>query len=194
MILRSIANGLLGLAAMFSFAVLGGGSALAQDLTVGDLQGLSVAATVKYRGTFARDKGPGPGNITHTYRIRIGPEDGVQVAMTRNVEAITPFGPKHSSLSRTFSGKIGTPAQAASGNYLWLLEKNELILLRTLEVGGFKLTLAFSKSDKGMNCKVTAPYLKEAGAGAGKTDSAFGGKVRIVSMHQMSSTCSVSKS
>jgi hypothetical protein len=168
--------------------------ASAQELAIKDLQGLTVAATVKYRGMFARERGSGPGNITHNYRIVLGPDENVQVTQTRNVEAITPVGPKHSSLKRTFSGKVGTPGQSSAGSFLWLLEKNELVLLRTLEVGGFKLTLAFTKTDKGMTCTANGPYLKEAGAGAGKTESAAGGKVRIISMQQVGSSCSVSKS
>jgi hypothetical protein len=191
--LRRVFKASFWLLGVFALSLICAEPILAQDLTVGDLQGMAVTATVKYRGTFAREKGSGPGNITHTYRIRIGPDDKIQTAHTRNVEAITPVGPKHSSLSRNFSGQIGMPAQGGAGNFLWLLDKNELVLLRTLDIGGFKTTIAFSKTDKGMTCKVTAPYLKESGAGAGKTDSAAGGKVRIIAMQQVSSTCSVSK-
>lgn len=168
-------------------------AASAQEIDIKDLQGAAISVTTKYRGTFARDRGPGPGNIAHNYRLRVGPDENVEMTLTRNVEAITPAGPKHSSLNRSFSGKVGTPAQARGGNFLWLLDKNELVLLRTLDVGGFKLSIAFSKSDKGLTCKANAPYLKETGSGAGKTDSAFGGKVRIISMQQVSSACSVSK-
>lgn len=168
-------------------------AAQGQDIEIKDLQNANFAITIKYRGIFARERGSGPGNITHIYRIKVGPEDNVQVAHTRNVEAITPVGTKNSSLNRNFSGKIGTPAQDRSGNYLWLLEKNQLLMLRTLEVGGFKLTIALSSSEKGMTCRATAPYLKEAGKDAGKTASAFGGNVRIVSMQQTSSSCTVSK-
>lgn len=180
-------------------AIIAGGpvfetAAMAQEIAVQDLQGATLAIVVKYRGTFARDRGPGPGNITHTYRIKIGPEENVQVSLKRDVQAITPVGIKQSSLNRNFSGKIGTPKQEQSGSFLWLLDKNELVLLRTLEVGGFKLAVTFTKSDKGLTCKAAAPYLKESGAGAGKTNSAFGGNVRIISMQQVASTCSVGKS
>jgi hypothetical protein len=167
--------------------------ASAQDISLEELQGAVVSVTTNYRGTFARDQRSGPGNIMHSYRVKVGPDENVNMSVTRNVEAITPAGPKRSSLSRSFSGKIGTPGQTRAGNFLWLLDKNELVLLRTMDVGGFKLAIAFSKSDRGLTCKADAPYLKEAGARAGKTDSAFGGKVRIMSMQQVSAACSVSR-
>ena len=167
--------------------------AAGQDLTMADLQGRTISATINYRGMFARERGSGPGNITHIYRVALGPDDNVQVTQTRNVEAITPVGPKHNSLKRSFAGKVGTPGQSSAGSFLWLLDKNELVLLRTMEVGGFKVTFAFTKTDKGITCKANGPYLKEAGAGAGKTESAAGGKVRILSMQQVSSSCSMSK-
>lgn len=63
--------------------------------------------------------------------------------------------------------------------------------LRTIEVGGFKMAITLSGSGNAMGCTVSAPYMREQGAGAGRTDSVFGGKASIASMNQTSSQCSV---
>jgi hypothetical protein len=168
-------------------------AAAAQGLTPESLQGLVINSTVTSSGNFTNAKGRGPGRITATMRVTIGSDGTVQSSHVRNVVAETPKGEKTGSVTRTFSGRIGTPGNYGGGNFVWLLDGNQLVLLRTMEIGGQKITTTLTGGDTPTSCSVTAPMAQEQGAGESKTVSAFPGKVTIHDMCQTSSKCSVSR-
>jgi hypothetical protein len=97
------------------------------------------------------------------------------------------------SINRSTSGTIGTPQQLKSGHSLWLLIGDKMIMLRTFEVGGVKAEVTFSPD--GRSCSLRAPIVREAGAGATRTDSAArpGSKVEVLSAAQVSTNCKVSR-
>jgi hypothetical protein len=171
--------------------------ALAQNITLDDLQGVTIHTVNSYEGTFKNDYGTAPGQFDAKGEIRIGPGSSIRTTSTRNVRVDAPKGTKNSQLSRENSGKIGTPLQASdkSGNILWVLDGNTLTRLRTFEVGGNLLKISFSKSASGLKCSVSAPFASEVGAGNTRDTSAMpgGGKVEILNVRQTRSSCRVTK-
>jgi hypothetical protein len=97
------------------------------------------------------------------------------------------------SINRSASGTIGTPQQLKSGHSLWLLTGDKMIMLRTFEIGGVKAEITFSPDGK--SCSLRAPFVREAGAGATRTESAArpGSKVEVLSATQVSANCKVSR-
>ncbi len=92
------------------------------------------------------------------------------------------------TLSGSLSGAIGKPQEGSrGGNFVWVLQGDSLILLRTFIVGGAKVTITFS----GGGCSVRAPMMHEVGAGNTRMASVSGGAVVVTSATQTSSSCSV---
>lgn len=178
---------------LIAFLIAGLSVSFAQDVSVGELQGVTITAVIKFTGHFKKQGGEGPGYITHGIRTQIGPGDAIKSTLRREVIAVTPVGNKSAVLERSLAGSIGRPGQNDLGAFLWVLKGNSLVLLRTQEVGAQTVTITFSRGNSGLTCSVDAALAKEVGAGPGKTTSAFSGKVVLVSMKQTSSTCNVSK-
>ncbi len=168
-------------------------AALAEDVSLEDLQGAVITTAVEFTGYFKRATGQGPGYITQRMRIAIGPGASVKSTFRREVTAKTRAGNKSSALSRSFDGTIGRPGSSDLGSHVWLLQGNSLILLKVMEVGGQASTIAFVRSGSSLTCTVKTANARETGAGKSKTKSVFSGKVVIVNMKQTSSTCRVTR-
>jgi hypothetical protein len=175
-------------------AVLAGiASGLAQETTLDELQGAKIDTVVKFSGYFRKATGEGPGYITQRMSTQIGPGDAVKSTLRREVTAVTQAGHKSAAITRSLSGKVGRPGQDDIGAFLWVLKDNSLVLLRTQEVGAQVMTVKFTRGASGLTCAIDTALAQEVGAGAGRTVSAFSGKVVLVSMKQTSASCSVSK-
>ncbi len=165
--------------------------ACAQELE--QVQGFTATATLRYRATFANMLGSAPGIVTYNYRVRIA--DGVaQATVSRDVEAATSLGGGEASVSHAFSGAIGRPGQSSYGQFLWSFSSGTLTLLATPQTGGFKLTVRFFDSSRGILCTAAAPYIRDNSPATNLSRLAFGGQVIIADMQQIESNCAVSAS
>lgn len=164
-----------------------------QEISIEALQGVAISGVVNYTGRFRTQLGEGTSNIVWNFRLKIGPGSAVNMSHTRNVRWQTKEGPKTASLSKSATGTIGLPKQTSDGAALWLLEGNTLVLLRVFEVGGNATRITLTQRNSGLSCSVTAPMAREAGAGSTKTKAAVGGKVEMLDIKQISSSCRVSK-
>jgi len=170
--------------------------AAAEDITIDDLQGVTIHTTNTYVGRFRNDLGEAPGGFTTHGAIKIGPGAAINTKITRNTWADTPRGRKTGSLTRTGKGEIGKPRETSSpGSVLWMIEGDTLISLRVYEVGGSTMRIKFAKSGDGLTCTVDAPVMREVGAGATTDTSAMagGGKVKVLSAKQTASNCRVTR-
>jgi hypothetical protein len=163
-------------------------SAQAADLRLEDLRGLSLTATATYNGTFRLGEKQGPGEITHRWSVSV---DAGVVETTLRREVKSPRGTAH--LNRSFRGPVGQPGQVGDGHFVWVLKGDALTLLRVMEVGGQTATFKLTKNGAGRTCSLHTSMATEVGAGNSKTQAAHGGKVTILSMKQVSSTCRASK-
>ena len=178
-------------------SVLSAGLTLASAPTAAQeleqVQGFIATATLRYRATFANMLGSAPGIVTFNYRVRIA--DGVaQATVSRDVEAATSLGPGAASVSHSFSGQIGRPGQSNFGQFLWSFSNGTLTLLATPQTGGFRLTVRFMQSDRGIMCTADAPYIPDNSPATNLSRLAFGGQVVIADMQQIESSCAVSAS
>ena len=165
--------------------------AAAQELE--QVQGFVATATLRYRATFANMLGSAPGIVTYNYRVRIA--DGIaQATVSRDVEAATSLGPGFGSVSHSFSGAIGRPGQSNLGQLLWSFSSGTLTLLATPQTGGFRFTVRFLDSGRGIACTAAAPYIRDNSPATNLSRLAFGGQVVIADMQQIGSSCAVSTS
>lgn len=156
-----------------------------EELKIEELEGLSIQATAVSQGMFQRGDRQGPGRITHAWNLKIGPQGMVQANLNRHVQS-----PKGASQRKeTANGPMGRPEKTGTTNFVWVLKDDSLVLLRALQTGGFTTSFKLARSGGGWTCNLTSVLAQEVGAGAGRTESAFGGTVRLLNMKQVSSTC-----
>ena len=174
------------------------GPAVAEDITVDDLQGLTIHASNSYIGRFRNNLGEAPGGFTNVTVIKIGPGTAIHIDFTRNTWVDTPTGRKTGSLSSAAAGELAKPRETRSspGSVLWLIEGDTLVAFRVYEVGGSTMKIKFEKTSNGLSCTVEAPAMREVGAGAtiDKSSMAGGGKVKVLATKQTGSSCRISKS
>ena len=92
-----------------------------------------------------------------------------------------------------YNGPIGKPEKLGTTNFVWVLQEDSLVLLRAVEVGGFSTTFKLTRDGEKWTCAFNMALAQETGAGAGRQQSAFGGKVRMFNMRQVSATCKISR-
>lgn len=91
--------------------------------------------------------------------------------------------------NRAISATIGKPREVAgSGNSVIVVSGSTLTILRTWEVGGAKITV---NMQGGGRCTISAPVMREVGAGTTKRDHIVRGSVEVLSSRQVGSSCSV---
>ena len=151
------------------------GPAVAEDITVDDLQGVTIHTSTSYVGRFRNDLGEAPGGFTTIAVIKIRQGTAIRTKFTRNTWADTPRGRKTGSFTRTGKGEIAKPWETKSspGSALWLIEGDTLVAFRVYEVGGSTMRIKFEKTSDGLSCTVDAPVMREVGAGATTDKSAM---------------------
>jgi hypothetical protein len=160
-------------------------TAPAQGMTLEQLNGKRITFSVSYNMSGRNAHGEFTGAVSTTVgQIQIS-GNSVSGSATRTV---TYQGKTLGSQSGTVSGAIGKPQQGTfGGNYVWLLDGNSLVHLRTVKVGGLKITINFT----GSGCSVRAPIMHEVGAGETTSQSVFGGDVVVHSVSKASTSCSM---
>jgi hypothetical protein len=178
-----------------SIACAGLSPLYADDITIADLQGITVQTSTRHAGTMRNAKGEAPARIDVRTEVKIGPGSTISSNSTRYVEADTPRGVKTGQLHRSHNGEIGVPKKASdgTGDIVWIVQGNSLIRLRTLESGGHLFKVEFAKSAGGLTCKVDAPFAREVGGGLVKDQGALGSKIEILNIRQTGSSCKVTR-
>lgn len=166
-----------------------------QEITLDDLQGMTIQGSQSFAGRVGNAQGEGAGGFTWRFELKIGPGAAMQHTHMRDDWVDTPRGRKTGRLKRSDTVVIGVPGAQKdnSGMALWLLEGSSLTWLRVLEVGGATLKIDFEKGASGLSCSVKGAMAREVGAGAttDKSSMVAGGKARIVSITPATSTCRV---
>jgi len=167
--------------------------AWAQAVTLADLQGAVIQASVTYE-IHARWKGREVWNHARDVRrITIGPGVNGRSESTRTV---TNSRGTQTFPSQSTSFVVGQPKAVSNlggGHILWAFDGGELTLLRIYGTGGFKVSFAFARVRGDLVCTIRASYPRETGAGNTEFESAAGGRFEIISATSTGSTCSVSK-
>jgi len=166
-----------------------------QGVSLEILQGAVIETKTTYSTLSRSPKGTAPATVIGSMRIKVGPAESIEATLTRSVTVNTPVGVKRGVLNRAISGKLGTPGKGDALNFLWVLEGNQLTFLRIMEVGSFKTTITLSETAGALSCTVDSPYVPEVAAGPGKDKSAVfaGGKIEIINVKRVGSTCKVGK-
>ncbi len=161
----------------------------AAAITLEDLKDVSLETRSVYDATIRRAEGTFTGQTTAVMTFRVDAEGRIRGNVTRTVN--TPFGPR--SKSYPMFARIGQPGEPRVGGHgLWLLEGDKLVLLRTLEQGGFKIEIEFKGSGKSMTCTARAPFVREEGSTEIKTqESVVGGPVTFLKATEKSTKCRV---
>lgn len=167
--------------------IVAGEPAWSQNVTLESLNGKQVTFAVVYNVSGINPRhGPFSGaQARYDGNLQIS-GSSVSGSFTRTV---TYQGRNVGSLTGTLSGAIGRPKKGTfGGEFVWVLQGNSLIALRTFTVGGMKITITF----RGGGCSVRAPMMHEMGAGSSRGASVSGGQVVVTSAMEVSSTCSSS--
>ena len=176
----------------FMLAVIAG-PAWGQTVTLADLEGVVVQASVGYQN-HARWNGKEIQNRSRTHwTISLGRDGAGRSEWSTTVQNA---GRSYTSAPISGSFTVAQARQAASlgsGHALWVFDNGVLTLLRTYRAGGFKLSIAFTRSSGRLTCTIRAVNLHEIGAGNTRRDSPFGGDYEIISEIPTGSTCNVTK-
>ena len=166
---------------------------LAQPISLAELAGTRIDGVIVQHRTVRTAEGKtGPNRTTVKYAITMLSESQLTVVHTVTVTKLR----TGETLTRTFSEKatLERPGKFRDGTAVWLLQGESLVRLRTQKEGAVMLTFAFARTDKGLSCKLTAPFAREVGVGALVSESALGtSRVEILNVKEMSSNCSVSR-
>ena len=164
------------------------------EVTLDDLQEMTIRATNNFTGRFSNKWGDAPGGFTVRSEIRIGPGTHLELKGARDAWWDSPAGRMTGHNKSSGAWGIGVPGQMKDGQQtLWLFETNTLTQLRVLEVGAVTLRIIFEKGAAGLGCSAVASIAQEVGAGptTNKPLLQGGGLVQSLSATPTSSTCKV---
>ena len=166
----------------------------ASDVTLDDLQGVTIYTTNSFTARFADNKGEAPGGFTRHTEIRIGPKAAVHIKASRDAWWDSPTGRRTGHLSGAQSGKIGLPMDARGGASLFLLQGNTLTQLRVFQVGAHILKISLEKSATGLTCKASYSLAQERRSGTTSVPANEGGgsNIEVWKVRPTSSSCKVS--
>ena len=178
--------------ACFMLAMIAG-PACGQTVTLADLEGVVVQASVSYQN-HARWNGKEIQNHSRTHWTITLRRDGA--GRSEWSTTVQNAGRSYTSAPISGSFTVAQARQAASlgsGHALWVFDNGVLTLLRTYRAGGFKLSIAFTQNSGHLACTIRAVNARETGAGNTRRDSPFGGEYEIISATPTGSTCNVTK-
>ena len=168
--------------------------ALAQPVTLSDLEGSTVQADVDREQKIRRQGNLRSVRIHQGWRIVVRPDKVIE--NTVDTSADTPRGSRKAPQnSGTFTLEEPRPvASRGGGEAVWKFADGTLTFIRTFPSGAYRVHFAFARSSSGLTCTVTEAFARQNGQGEIKLQSAFGdGEVTIVSAKQLASRCKVEK-
>jgi hypothetical protein len=152
----------------------------------GVFAGKSISATVNYKNRIRYGGREAESDLRLDISMTISGDGKVTGSVSRNS---TNFRGQPIGQNRSISTQIGKPKEVrGSGHGVVVVSGNTLTVLRTWEVGGAKITITMQG---GGRCTVTAPVMREVGAGTTKRDHVTSGTVEVLSSRQVGSSCSV---
>jgi hypothetical protein len=147
--------------------------------------GKSVSATVDYQNRIRRGGQEFNAPLRLSINLTISADGKVTGDTSRS--STGPRGPLSSG--RRINTQIGKPGEVrGSGHGVVVASGSSLTILRTWEVGGAKITI---NMQGGGRCSISAPVMREVGAGTTKRDHIASGTVEILSSRQVGSSCTV---
>jgi len=179
------------------FACLAGllGPACGQAITLEELEGTTVEATVVRDQVILREGRRIPVKFQNQLTIGIGADAKLQIAITPTSQG--PRGKRQGETRKSAATveKVRELKTLGGGHGVWIFsEDGALTFLRTYKGGAFKRTIAFAHGPEGLTCKVEEVHARENSRGPIIMDSAIdGGEIQILSAKQISSRCRVLK-
>ena len=148
--------------------------------------GKSITATVNYQNRIRRNGQEFDAPMKFDLNLNISADGTVTGSAARVVRS----GPRGliSAEPGDFGGDRQDERSRRAAALRIVVSGNTLTILRTFEVGGAKITI---NVQGGGRCTISAPVVREVGAGTTKRDHIVSGTVEVLSSRQVSSTCSV---
>lgn len=165
----------------------------AQPIGLSDLEGARINGVVVQHRVVRNAEGmTGENRTTQSYTVDVLPEGRIRTSLTVTVHRLRSG--ETSSRSFTSDAKLNQPSKFRDGMHVWVLDKDNLVMLRTMQEGARIVTFAFARTDKGLSCKLTAPFAREVGGGGLGSGSAIGtAHAQILSVKEVSSSCGIRK-
>jgi hypothetical protein len=168
-------------------------SALAQGITLADIDGASIETTVVYDQVGRKDGAVMSSRLRDDRKITIGPGDTLQHSIVHTVT-----GPRGTRVFPTPSGTftLNKPREVHSlgeGHAIWVFANGTLTFLRTYRSGGYKTEITFHRNSAGLTCSIRSPFARENGTGDIEMTSLAGGTWQLISSRVLSTSCRVAK-
>ena len=166
--------------------------ALSQEITITDLAGKKVSAAVEMR-SHSRNRGRDfHGETRMKWELSFGAGGAISGEQSRVYRI---GGEVKGQDTRKIKGTIGKPGEYAEGHSVWILAGSALTRLSTTDTGAFRTTITFAKVGERWTCKAANVMAREVGKGdtrqKGVASGAQGTNIEIVSLKQLSSSCTV---
>jgi len=170
--------------------------AWAQEVTLSDLDGVTVQYRSVYQQTLVRNGRTFNPKVYQTGSVII---EGNTVRNSFQVTAIHPEGRRDVSPLRSGGTQtIGKPFKGRSGyDVVWTFADgslNRLLVHTAGGAGGSKLAFEFKREPAGLACSFSNPVMRENGVGDVRRNAATDGKpLQVIQFRLISSSCTVSK-
>jgi hypothetical protein len=168
-------------------------AALAQGVTLADLEGAVVEARVTNDQHIRRDGREFTVQFTQAIRVSFKPEGKIDWSLSPS--SVSPKGLKHGPTRKgaLTLGEVRKTDALGGGEGLWVFEDGILTTLRTYtKAGGYKRTIAFTRKGDQIGCTAKEVFMREEGAGPPTLRSAVdNAPVTILSYKPASSSCKV---
>jgi hypothetical protein len=163
-------------------------------LTLADLEGASVEATVVMQRVVQRDGREFPARFQSDLKLKFGPGEKLDGILTS--QATSPKGVRKGK-PLAFSPKLEKPKEinvSGGGHSVWFFDQGTLTHLRTFKGGAYKRQIAFARPAGRLSCAIEETFAREAGVGSLQMNSPIdNAPMRVVSSKQVSSTCRVTE-
>jgi len=164
---------------------------VAQEITFDDLKGRTIEVTTVQLRQIRTVRGEAQQRTTHFLKTAVAPDGKILHSHTLNHETLS--GPARTG-SMTHSGTftLEKPQKFRDGTAVFVFSEGSLVRLRTIDTGGQRWTVAFTRDGDKFTCKADGGFAREDGRGAiQSTSSLTGNPVVILSVKPVSSNCRV---
>jgi len=165
--------------------------ALAQSITITDLDGWLIEATVTREQVHRTKNRDSTITVDQTWSLELGP--GLQIKSTSRPQVRgRPQAPAGTGIFRLNEAReVG---DRGGGMARWTLEEGTLTFTRTYVQGAFRAQFALTRKDRGFDCSAKSFFAREGGTGDVTFWSPVAGTMTtVLSWRHVSDTCRVSK-
>jgi hypothetical protein len=165
------------------------------DITIADLRGLTIEATVFHQQVVTRNGGePFPNRQRVDIKFSVTQEDKMEgsILSTAYIHGAAYKG------TQSFSSRLERPGVGTNfggGNGVWIFQDGMLTSLYVYKAGGaYKREFSFSRTSSGLACAIKESFARENGTGPIVWNSSVdGARMSIIRTTQTSATCKVTK-